>query len=110
MKFIVAIIAITFVICTNASPAPLIQDVVTYSNPWPLKTSTVWPAYGGLYGIPDYAYGKVSYPSVYGSWPTYGKNWGYSSPVVAVGAKVVGNGLWNYGGYGYGLGHNKYWL
>ncbi|XP_062552632.1 uncharacterized protein LOC134217830 [Armigeres subalbatus] len=107
MKVINAILALVLAICANASPSPYVQDVVTYSNPWPLKTSTVWPAYGGLYGgkvavVPDVAYGKYAYPNVYGSWPANGKNWGYSSPVVAVGAKVVDNGLWNYGGYGYG--------
>ncbi|XP_062552646.1 uncharacterized protein LOC134217845 [Armigeres subalbatus] len=112
MKFTISIIAMTMAIVVNASPDPYVQDVVSYSSPWPLKTSTVWPAYGGLYDgkvavVPDVAYGKYSYPNVYGSWPVYGKNWGYSSPVVA---KVVDNGLWNYGGYGYGFGQKKYWL
>ncbi|XP_062551401.1 glycine-rich protein-like [Armigeres subalbatus] len=117
MKFAITVIAIALATVANASPTPYVQDVVTYSNPWPLKSSTVWPAYGGLYGgkiavVPDVAYGKYSYPSVFGSWPAYGKSWGYSSPVAVVGAKIVDNGQWNYGGYGYGygLGYNKHWL
>ncbi|XP_062552627.1 cuticle protein 64-like [Armigeres subalbatus] len=111
MKFAIAVIAMTMAISANASPAPYIQDVVTYSNPWSLKSSTVWPTYGGLYGkelavVSDVSYGKYPYQNGYGNWPAYGKNWGYSSPVVAVGANVVGNGLWNYGGSGYGYGKN----
>ncbi|EAT46612.1 AAEL002189-PA [Aedes aegypti] len=118
MKLFIAVISLALAICAEASPAPYAHDVVAYSNPWPLKTSSVWPAYGGLYGgkvavVPEVAYEKYVYPNVYGNWPVYGKNWGYSSPVVTVGAKVVDNGLWKYGGYGYGngygLGYNKYW-
>ncbi|KXJ74479.1 hypothetical protein RP20_CCG013570 [Aedes albopictus] len=118
MKLIIAVIALVLAISAKGSPAPYAHDVVAYANPWPVKTSTVWPAYGGLYGggkvavVPDVAYEKyAAYPNVYGSWPVYGKSWGYSAPPVVT--KVVDNGLWNYGGYGYGngygLGYNKYW-
>nr|XP_029727632.1 uncharacterized protein LOC115265825 [Aedes albopictus] len=117
MKLIISVVAMILAIsATGASPAPYTHDIVAYANPWPVKTSTVWPAYGGLYGgkvavVPEVGYGKyAAYPNVYGSWPVYGKSWGYSAPVVT---KVVDNGLWNYGGYGYGngygLGYNKYW-
>ncbi|XP_062551403.1 uncharacterized protein LOC134216559 [Armigeres subalbatus] len=109
MKAVNVIVALVLAICANASPSTYVQDVVTYGNPWSLKTSTVWPTYAGLYDdkvtvVPDVGYGKYAYPNVYGSLPVYGKDWRSSVPVVTVGAKVVDNI-----GYGYGLGHNNYW-
>ncbi|XP_058447647.1 shematrin-like protein 1 [Malaya genurostris] len=73
---------------------------------WPVSSSsTVWPAYGGLYGkaaITKYAY-PASPVAWGGAWPSYGKSWGYGVPTVATG------GLWNYGGYGQGWGYKNYW-
>ena len=101
MKFIIAVLALALAVAVTGSYLP--TSVVSYSAAVPAVTSSVWPAYGGLYGkaaVASYA----AYPGVYGNWPAYGKTWGYSAaPVVT---KVVDNGLWNYGSYGY----NKYWL
>ncbi|XP_055644015.1 uncharacterized protein LOC129780103 [Toxorhynchites rutilus septentrionalis] len=106
MKFFLAIIALASIAVARASYIPTILD---HQVSVPVSTS-VWPA-NGLYAktlLPTVAVNKYAYPAVYGSqWPVYGKNWGYSAPIVT---KVVDNGLWNYGGHGYGLGYNKHWL
>ncbi|KAL9707519.1 hypothetical protein quinque_011037 [Culex quinquefasciatus] len=81
----------------------------------PVSTS-VWPPYG-VYGkglAQRYA-PVASYPGYsageYGGLPVYDNAWGYSTPVLGTygNAKLIDNGLWNYGGYGYGH-TNKYWL
>ncbi|XP_058825915.1 uncharacterized protein LOC131685910 [Topomyia yanbarensis] len=84
MKFVIAALCLVVLAVTiEANPVPV---------GWPVS-STVWPAYGGLYGKT-----VLASPGVWGgwSWPSYGKSWGYGSPLVA------GSGLWNYGGYGNG--------
>ncbi|KAL9707499.1 hypothetical protein quinque_011017 [Culex quinquefasciatus] len=102
MKFIIAVLALALAVTVNGSYLP---SVVSYSAAVPAVSSSVWPAYGGLYGKSAVlGGGYAGYPATYGSWPVYGKTWGYqAAPVVT---KVVDNGAWNYGGYGY----NKYWL
>ncbi|XP_039450936.1 uncharacterized protein LOC120429908 [Culex pipiens pallens] len=101
MKFIIAVLALALAVAVNGSYIP---SVVSYSAAVPAVSSSVWPAYGGLYGKSAVLGGYAGYPGTYGSWPVYGKTWGYqAAPVVT---KVVDNGAWNYGGYGY----NKYWL
>uniref|UniRef100_A0A1Q3FZY4 Cuticle protein n=1 Tax=Culex tarsalis TaxID=7177 RepID=A0A1Q3FZY4_CULTA len=103
MKFIIAVLALALAVAVNGSYLP--TSVVSYPAAVPaVTTSSVWPAYGGLYGKAAVLGAYGAYPGTYGSWPVYGKSWGY--PAAPVVTKVVDNGLWNYGGYGY----NKYWL
>ncbi|XP_055540283.1 uncharacterized protein LOC129726983 [Wyeomyia smithii] len=89
MKCIVAVLcSVVLALAVQAYPT----EVDSYSKAWPVS-STVWPAYGGLYG-------KSAYPAWGGwsAWPAYGKSWAYGAPLAY-------NGLWNYGGIGYG----QYW-
>ncbi|XP_055644164.1 uncharacterized protein LOC129780187 [Toxorhynchites rutilus septentrionalis] len=106
MKFFIAIIALVLAVAAQASYVPAVLD---NHLSWPVSSS-VWPS-NGIYGktlLAPAAVTKYAHPGIYGNaWPVYGKTWGYSAPVVT---KVVDNGLWNYGGYGYGLGYNKHWL
>ncbi|KAL9707256.1 hypothetical protein quinque_010774 [Culex quinquefasciatus] len=101
----------------KVKPQHNLNSTVEKWEPVPVPISTsVWPPYG-VYGKGlAQRYGPVaSYPGyqagVYGGLPVYGNAWGYSAPVVGAygNTKLIDNGLWNYGGYGYGH-TNKYWL
>ncbi|XP_039439257.1 uncharacterized protein LOC120420326 [Culex pipiens pallens] len=113
MKIIIALF--TVVLAVVAAEPSYLTSVLPQAVPVPISTS-VWPPYG-VYGKGlAQRYGPVaSYPGyqagVYGGLPVYGNAWGYSAPVVGAygNTKLIDNGLWNYGGYGFGH-TNKYWL
>ncbi|KAL1376326.1 hypothetical protein pipiens_004437 [Culex pipiens pipiens] len=92
MKFIIAVLVLALAVAVNGFYLP---SMLSYSAAVPAVTSSVWPAYGGLYGKSAVLGGYAGSPGTYGSWPVYGKTWGYqAAPVVT---KVVDNGAWNYG-------------
>ncbi|KAL1391491.1 hypothetical protein pipiens_012335 [Culex pipiens pipiens] len=93
MKIFIALFAVALAVV--AAEPSYVTSVLPQAVPVPVSTS-VWPPYG--------VYGK-------GLAQLYDNAWGYSAPVVGAygNAKLIDNGLWNYGGYGYGH-TNKYWL
>ncbi|KAL1400637.1 hypothetical protein pipiens_002040 [Culex pipiens pipiens] len=89
MKFIIAVLALALSVAVNGSHHFQVWCPICgfYSG----RLQLVWPAYGGLYGKSAVVGGYAGYPSTYGSWPVYGKTWGYqAAPVVT---KVVDNGV-----------------
>ncbi|XP_038106943.1 uncharacterized protein LOC119766458 [Culex quinquefasciatus] len=113
MKIFIALFAVALAVV--AAEPSYVTSVLPQAVSVPVSTS-VWPPYG-VYGkglAQRYA-PVASYPGysagVYGGLPVYDNAWGYSTPVLGAygNAKLIDNGLWNYGGYGYGH-TNMYWL